>query len=340
MLKFFTVIGADITGVEIKKGVKKDGCSPPEPKSSGGLFILGKFQTEDEMGKGLFKPVLMILILIFAAVATVQAGSPQPEDGKTGILLVTFGTTFSEAQAAFDNVETEIKAAFADTTIKWAYTSEMIRDKMAQQGKTALSPSQALEEMAEQGFTKIFVQSLHTIAGYEYHDLVKTVRMFEHNSGGVEKITITGPLLAAPEDMAKAARAIRETIPEERASNEAVVLLGHGTHHPSNAAYPALMWRLQRDDKNIFIGTVEGYPGPDVILEQLEKNNISTAWLMLFMSVAGDHARNDMAGDDKDSWKSVFEAAGIECKPVLKGFAEYDPFVDIWVSQLQTAMDQ
>ncbi|MBA2881546.1 sirohydrochlorin cobaltochelatase [Desulfosalsimonas propionicica] len=292
------------------------------------------------MKKGFFKPVLMLLILIFAAVATVQAGSPQPEEGKTAILLVTFGTTFSEAQAAFDNIEAEIKTAFADTTIQWAYTSKMIREKMAQQGKTAHSPSQALEEMAKQGFTKIFVQSLHTIAGYEYHDLVKTIRKFEHQSVGVKKITITGPLLAGPEDMAKTARVIRETIPEDRTSDEAVVLLGHGTHHPSNAAYPALMWRLQRDDKNIFIGTVEGFPGSEEILEQLEKNNISTAWLMPFMSVAGDHARNDMAGDSDDSWKSVFEAAGIECKPVLKGFAEYDPFVDIWVSQLQTAMDQ
>ena len=292
------------------------------------------------MGKGFFKPVLMLLILIFAAVATVQARSPQPEDGKTGILLVTFGTTFSEAQAAFDNIEAEIKTAFSDTTIQWAYTSEMIREKMAQQGKTAHSPLQAIEEMSNQGFTRIFVQSLHTIAGYEYHDLVKTIRKFEHQPGGVKKITITGPLLSSPEDMAKTARAVREIIPEDRASKEAVVLLGHGTHHPSNAAYPALMWRLQRDDKNIFIGTVEGYPGPEEILEQLEKNNISTAWLMPFMSVAGDHARNDMAGDGKDSWKSVFEAAGIECMPVLKGFAEYDPFVNIWVSQLQTAMER
>ncbi|MFO7861642.1 MAG: sirohydrochlorin cobaltochelatase [Desulfosalsimonas sp.] len=270
----------------------------------------------------------------------VQAGSPQPEDGKTGILLVAFGTTFSEAQASFDNIEAGIKSAFADTTIQWAYTSEMIRNKMAQQGKTAHSPSQALKEMAEQDFTKIFVQSLHTIAGYEYHDLVKTIRKFEHHAGGVKKITISGPLLAGPEDMAKAARAIHDTIPEKRASDEAVVLLGHGTHHPSNAAYPALMWRLQRDDKNIFMGTVEGFPGPEEILEQLEKNNISTAWLMPFMSVAGDHARNDMAGDGEDSWKSVFNDAGIDCKPVLKGFAEYDPFVDIWVSQLQTAMEK
>ncbi|MBS0013671.1 MAG: sirohydrochlorin cobaltochelatase [Desulfobacterales bacterium] len=292
------------------------------------------------MKKMLLKPAIILFAIIFSAAAAAQAGSGQPGDGKTGILLVTFGTTFPEARAAFDNVEAKIKDAFPDATVNWAYTSEMIRDKMARQGKKVHSPRQAIEEMAGQGVTKIFVQSLHTIAGYEYHDLVKTVRKFQHNPGKVEEITITGPLLAGPEDMAKAARAIRDTLPQARTSDEAVVLLGHGTHHPSNAAYPALMWRLQLADDNIFIGTVEGFPGPDVILAQLEQNNISTAWLMPFMSVAGDHVRNDMAGDGADSWKSILAAADIEAKPVLKGFAEYEAFVDIWVNQLQQAMDQ
>lgn len=292
------------------------------------------------MKKLRFKPAIMMGVLIFFAAVAAQAGSGQPEDGKTGILLVTFGTSFPEARTAFDKVESKIKEAFPDTTVNWAYTSEMIRDKMARQGKKAHSPREAIEEMAGQGFTKIAVQSLHTIAGYEYHDLVKTVRKFQHNPGKVEEITISGPLLADPKAMDKAARAIRDSLPEERTSEEAVVLLGHGTHHPSNAAYPALMWRLQLADKNIYIGTVEGFPGPEVILEQLEENDISTAWLMPFMSVAGDHARNDMAGDGDDSWKSILASADIRSKPVLKGFAEHDAFVDIWVSQLQQAMDQ
>ncbi len=114
--------------------------------------------------------------------------------------------------------------------------------------------------------------------------------------------------------------------------------MGHGTHHPSNAFYAALMFQLQLQDPNIFVGTVEGYPEVDLIKELLLKNKIKKAYLMLFMSVAGDHAKNDMAGDDDDSWKSILSKAGVVCVPILKGTAEYDVFVDIWIDHLGGAL--
>ena len=113
-----------------------------------------------------------------------------------------------------------------------------------------------------------------------------------------------------------------------------MVLMGHGTHHPSNAFYAALMFQLQLEDPNIFVGTVEGYPEVDLIKELLLKNKIKKAYLMPFMSVAGDHAKNDMAGDEPGSWKSILTKAGIKCEPVMKGVAEYDSFVEIWVDHL------
>jgi sirohydrochlorin cobaltochelatase len=128
--------------------------------------------------------------------------------------------------------------------------------------------------------------------------------------------------------------AILKTIPEDRQKGDAVVLMGHGTHHPSNAFYAALMFQLQLKDPNIFVGTVEGYPEVDVIKEMLLKKKIKKAYLMPFMSVAGDHAKNDMAGDEDDSWKSILTQAGIQCVPILKGTAEYDSFVNIWVSHI------
>jgi sirohydrochlorin cobaltochelatase len=134
--------------------------------------------------------------------------------------------------------------------------------------------------------------------------------------------------------MVRAVDAILENIPSERKPDEAVVLMGHGTHHPSNAFYAALMFQVQLKDSNIFVGTVEGYPEVDLIRELLLKNKIKKAYLMPFMSVAGDHAKNDMAGDEDDSWKSILTKAGIECVPVLKGTAEFDNFVDIWVDHL------
>ena len=187
--------------------------------------------------------------------------------------------------------------------------------------------------MQDEDFTHVAVQSLHTIGGDEYHDLRRTVGAFKI-MGGFQRIILGYPLLATQKDMERAVDAVLENIPSERKSDEAVVLMGHGTHHPSNAFYAALMFQLQLKDPNVFVGTVEGYPEVDLIEELLLKNKIKKAYLMPFMSVAGDHAKNDMAGDEDDSWKSILTKAGIECVPVLKGTAEFDSFVDIWVDHI------
>lgn len=280
---------------------------------------------------------LVIIFMLLAASSSPAAEIQKPGNSGKGILLVTFGTTFDEARSAFDNIEENVREAFPETPVRWAYTSEIIRKKMEKQGNRVNSPLQALKEMDEQGFSSVAVQSLHTIAGFEYHDLVKTVRKFENEANSIKDINIGGPLLNGPEDMEKAAEAILGFIPDERKKDEAVVLLGHGTHHPANSAYAALMWRLQTEDENIYIGTVEGYPGSETIVEQLKEKQTYSAWLLPFMSVAGDHAKNDMAGKESDSWKSVLSDAGISAKPVLKGFAEHDAFVDIWVEHLKKA---
>lgn len=281
---------------------------------------------------------LALLLVIMAGGMPAAADAPDAESAKKGILLVTFGTTYPEARKAYENIEARVTRAFPQTPIRWAYTSHIIRKKMAESGNPVSSPARALAQMAGQGFTHVAVQSLHTIAGKEYHDLLKTVAELRRKPGGIRHIEIGRPLLAGPHDMERAARAIMDTLPKERKPDEAVILVGHGTHHGANAAYPALMWRLQLADPQIYIGTVEGFPGPDTILEQLGKNGIRTAWLMPFMSVAGDHARNDLAGSGKRSWKSRLTDTGIECRPVLKGTAEFDAFADIWVTHLAAAI--
>ncbi len=152
--------------------------------------------------------------------------------------------------------------------------------------------------------------------------------------GGFKRVVLGYPLLSTQEDMQGAVDAILTTIPKDRQKDDAVVLMGHGTHHPSNAFYAALMFQLQLKDPNIFVGTVEGYPEVGDIKDLLLKKKIKKAYLMPFMSVAGDHAKNDMASDEDDSWKSIFSKAGIQCVPILKGTGEYDVFVDMWVDHL------
>jgi sirohydrochlorin cobaltochelatase len=234
---------------------------------------------------------------------------------------------------SFENIEKKVKNAYSDIPMRWAYTSNIIRKKLAKQGKILDSPEVALAKMMDEGFTHVAVQSLHTIGGSEYHDLRRTVGAFK-SMGGFQRVILGYPLLATQKDMQRAVGAILETIPKERQKSEGIVLMGHGTHHPSNAFYAALMFQLQLKDPNIFIGTVEGYPEVDLIKELLLQKAIKKIYLMPFMSVAGDHAKNDMAGDEDDSWKSIFTKAGIQCVPILKGTAEYDVFVDMWVDHL------
>jgi sirohydrochlorin cobaltochelatase len=281
----------------------------------------------------------LVSVLVFLGCLSTAVAGRASEHGhnapkKVGILLVAFGSSEASAQVSFDNINQKVKARYPDIPVRWAYTSHIIRNKLAKQGKRLDSPEAALARMLDEKFTHVAVQSLHTISGAEYDDLRRTVGAFQ-SMGGFQNILLGCPLLFTQDDMARAVDAVMAMIPKKRKKKEAVVLMGHGTHHPSNAFYAALMFQLQLRDPNIFVGTVEGYPEVGLVKELMLKKKIKKAWLIPFMSVAGDHAKNDMAGDEDDSWKSILTRAGVQCIPVLKGTAEYDGFADIWVDHLQ-----
>ena len=281
----------------------------------------------------LISAIALIISITLSTSVWAGGGHGHKAPKKVGILLVAFGSSEASAQVSFENIAQKTKAAYPDIPVRWAYTSTIIRKKLAKQGKVLDSPEVALAKMLDEDFTHVAVQPLHTIGGDEYHDLRRTVGAFKM-MGGFQRIILGYPLLATQEDMQRSVQAILANIPKERKKSEAVVMMGHGSHHPSNAFYAALMFQLQMEDPNVFVGNVEGYPEVDLIKELLLKNKIKKAYLMPFMSVAGDHAKNDMAGDEEDSWKSILTKAGIECIPVLKGTAEFDNFVEIWVDHL------
>jgi sirohydrochlorin cobaltochelatase len=280
-----------------------------------------------------FGMLMIVCILLISSTGLASPGHGHQAPKKVGILLVAFGSSEASAQVSFENIDKKVKAVYPDIPVRWAYTSHIIREKLSKQGKHLDSPEVALAKMQDEKFTHVAVQSLHTIAGSEYHDLRRSVGAFKM-MGGFQKVVLGYPLMATQEDMQRTVDAILATIPKERNAGEAVVLMGHGTHHPSNAFYAALMFQLQLKDPNIFVGTVEGYPEIDLIKELLLKKKIKKTYLIPFMSVAGDHAKNDMAGEEDDSWKSILTHAGVHCVPILKGTAEYEDFVNIWVDHL------
>lgn len=289
--------------------------------------------------KRLFGLFVLFLAMGFVPAATGTAASHGGTKAvKAGILLVAFGTSEESAQVSFDHIETKVRQAYPDIEVRWAYTSTIIRRKLAGQGKQLDSPEIALAKMADDGFTHVVVQSLHTIAGAEYHDLRRVADSFAM-MGGFERIAVGDPMMATQDDMKRTVEAMLAVLPGERQKDEAVVFMGHGTHHPANAFYAALNFQVQRRDPNLFIGTVEGYPELDTIIELLRENSIKKVYLMPLMSVAGDHAKNDMAGDDAESWKSVLTAEGFEVEPILKGTAEFDEFVAIWVDHIGDSLN-
>ena len=258
---------------------------------------------------------------------------------KKGILLVAFGTTVPEAQISFENIERSVKKAFPGIPVRWGYTSRTIIRKMGEKGIQLATPEEALSSMMRENFTHVAVQSLHVMPGAEFHGLVKNVQRFAGMSKGLKKVIVGDPLMTTSEDVQRVAENFLRIIPSERRKTDAVVFMGHGTHHPANVYYAALNYHVQKLDPNVFVGTVEGWPEIDDITSDLKKNRIKKAYLMPFMTVAGDHARNDMAGPSADSWKSMLEKEGINCVVVLKGTAEFQEFVDIWVDHLRAAFE-
>jgi len=280
---------------------------------------------------------LCIAMLLLMNNPLLASGHGHKKETKVGILLVAFGSSEKSAQISFVNIEKKVRDTWPKIPIRWAYTSHIIRHKLARQGQMLDSPEVALSKMLDEGFTHVAVQSLHSIGGEEYHNLRRSVGAFKCLKG-FKRVTLGYPLLSTQNDMERVVDAIIANIPKQRKTNEAVVLMGHGTHHPSNAFYSALNFQIQLKDPNIFIGTVEGYPDLDVIKPLLLQKQFKTVYLMPFMSVAGDHAKNDMAGSEKDSWKSVLTQAGMNCVTILKGTAEYDNYVNIWVDHLKKVL--
>lgn len=282
----------------------------------------------------------VILTLPLAAWAG-EAGSGHPaKDGKgPAILLVTFGTSVPSAQASFVNIEQQVKKAFPNTEIRWAYTSKIIRAKLAKQGQLIDSPEVAMAKLMDEGHAKVVMQSLHMIPGQEFHELYANGKLFGQMAGGFEQVMVAYPLLSSDESMDKVLQIVAaKIVPKERKPGEAVVLMGHGAHHPSDAVYSALMYKAQKLDANMYVATVEGHPTFDEVKEALVKKGVKKAYLVPLMTVAGDHATNDMAGPEPESWKSQLTTAGIESVPVLKGLAEFDPIVEIWLDNLKVAM--
>ena len=263
---------------------------------------------------------------------------PVTAETKKAILAVSFGTSHNDTRkVTIDAIERDMQEAFPDYMLYRAWTSKMIIKKLKNRDNVhVFTVLEAMEQMKKDGITDVLIQPTHVINGIE-NDLMKEDALAYRDD--FHSITFGDPLLTSAEDNLAVIQAIADEF-SDLAQDQVLVLMGHGTTHYANSIYAALDYTFKdKGYKNIFLGTVEAYPSMESLMRMVKEYNPSKVVLAPFMIVAGDHAKNDMAGDDPDSWYSQFKAAGFEVEPVIKGLGEYTGVRSLLVEHLRVAAE-
>lgn len=256
---------------------------------------------------------------------------------KKGILVVSFGTSHLDTmKKTIDVIEKEIAEKFDGCRVYRAFTSGMIIRKLKRTENMDIDTVlEALKRMAADGMEDVIVQPTHIINGIEndrmMEDLMENMSLFR-------RIRVGKPLLSSVEDYKKSIHAV---MAETRLQDgEMLVLMGHGTDHHANSAYPTLEYTFHALGYNqVLVGTVESFPELKNVMAKLKIAEKKKVALMPFMLVAGDHAKNDMAGEE-DSWKSELEEEGYEVRVILKGLGEFEGIRKIFLEHIEEAAGQ
>ncbi len=258
------------------------------------------------------------------------------DKSKKAILVVSFGTSFPETRAkTIDRIEADMAAAYPEYTLYRAWTSKMIIAKLKKRdGIVIPTVAEAVEQMIADGVQELIVQPTHIINGIE-NDLMKEDVLARQ--GAFKKIAFGDPLLTTTEDNVAVLQAVMSEFPPI-SEDEALVFMGHGTTHYANTVYAALDYTFKDlGYTRSFLGTVEAYPSMESLKKQLRALAPKRVTLAPFMVVAGDHANNDMSGEDEDSWKSQFEAEGYQVSCILKGLGEYPSIRKVYAAHTEAA---
>ena len=271
--------------------------------------------------------------------ATLDLVRNEDEIGDNELLVISFGTSFNDSRRlTIGAIEGSLAESFPDWSVRRGFTSQIIIDHVLSRDGVAIdNVSEALNRAADNGVKTLVVQPTHLMDGFEYNDLVDELAGF---ADAFEAIAVGEPLLSSEEDFAAVAEAIVQATAEYDDGETAICFMGHGTEAESNGVYAKMQQVLSEAGyDNYFIGTVEAEPSVEDLLAAVQAGDYKRVVLRPLMIVAGDHANNDMAGDEEDSWKSVFESAGYEVECVLSGLGELEAIRDLFVQHAQAAMD-
>jgi len=263
----------------------------------------------------------------------------QDEIGENELLVVSFGTSFNDSRRlTIGAIEGAIENAFPDYSVRRGFTSQIIIDHVKSRDNIAIdNVGEALDRAAANGVKTLVVQPTHLMNGLEYNDLVNELAEY---SDAFEKIAVGEPLLTTDEDFKAVIEAITKATAEYDDGETAICFMGHGTEAESNQVYAKMQTMLtEAGYGNYFVGTVEAEPGLEDVLKAVGEGQYKKVVLEPLMIVAGDHANNDMAGDEEDSWKTAFENAGYEVTCLLRGLGELEDIQKLFVEHAKAAVD-
>ena len=277
-------------------------------------------------------------------VRTHETKELQNLQNKDAIVVMSFGTTYKDTRAkTIDATVDAIKAAHPNTKVVTAFTSHIIRDRIQEkEGITYPTPEEALDQLKAEGYTRVALTTLDIIPGMEYNYDVAVYNLYKNN---FKKMTLGTPLMYwmgqenQTDEVMEVVKAVSTQFPKV-GKEDAVLIMAHGTPDPSNAYYAVIQDRIEDAGlKNVYIYTVEGTPNLEQVIPQLKAKGIKNVTLMPFMMVAGDHATNDMSGDEPDSHKSILMKEGFKVDTYLHGLGENQNIRNIFVERANEAWD-
>lgn len=263
---------------------------------------------------------------------------------KDAMVVMSFGTTYKDTRVkTIDATVDAIKAAHPNTKVITAFTSHIIRDRIQQkEGITYPTPEEALAELKKDGYTRVALASLDVIPGMEYNYDAAVYNLYKND---FKKMTLGTSLMYwmgqenQTDQVIETLKAVQSQFPK-LGKEDALLIMAHGTPDPSNAYYSVIQDRIHTlGMKNVFIYTVEGTPNLEQVIPQLKLHGIKHVTLMPFMMVAGDHANNDMAGNEPDSHKSVLEKEGFKVDTYIHGLGENPNIRNLFVERANESWD-
>ena len=253
---------------------------------------------------------------------------------KAALLMVHFGTTHDDTRALTINaINAKAQAAFPELKFQEAYTSRIIIRRLKQRGIDKITPLEALLRLRSEGYTHVIAQSTNIIDGVEMESLRRDV---ESVLPFFKEIRVGTPLLYSTEDAEKVVEILGKRLDApaqgKKTAKENFVLVGHGTYTPSTAIYSQMDYMLKANGlSNFHIGTIEGYSNFETMLAQLKAAKAKKVTLVPFMFVAGDHAKNDIAGE----WKEALEKEGFTVNARLEGLGQVPEILDIFIEHIR-----